>query len=190
MESISTVHSNHSKNILDLPLIYRSCHSQKTINRPLISQGGGEETRGGGRRKSSLITKLLGDHQDFSRTTSCRRISARLLTEALKKRRKLRAHMGWWDHMGYELNHDRFNGWLVELVVQTNSQTGKARALGSSSRFHFTTITSTLCLHNQNPALSRSVSVVPFHFTTPSTLHLFRPKSHESTAAIPLFIAS
>ncbi|KAL0923702.1 hypothetical protein M5K25_007769 [Dendrobium thyrsiflorum] len=33
---ISAVHSNHSKNTLDLSLIYEPCHSQKSINRALI----------------------------------------------------------------------------------------------------------------------------------------------------------
>ncbi|KAL0927231.1 hypothetical protein M5K25_001394 [Dendrobium thyrsiflorum] len=45
-ESTSTVHSNHSQIALNLPPIYWSCHSQKTINRPLIPRERGEDKRG------------------------------------------------------------------------------------------------------------------------------------------------
>ncbi|KAL0906503.1 hypothetical protein M5K25_025001 [Dendrobium thyrsiflorum] len=94
--SISAVHSNHSKNTLDLSLIYWPCHSQKIINRPLIyhKRGRRQEEEEGRvqakkRRKSSLATKLLLSHRpDFSRTISCRRIFARLLIKALEKRSK------------------------------------------------------------------------------------------------------
>ncbi|KAL0928460.1 hypothetical protein M5K25_000342 [Dendrobium thyrsiflorum] len=41
-----TVHPNHSKNTPDLSLIYWPCHSQKTINRPLISHKRGPKARG------------------------------------------------------------------------------------------------------------------------------------------------
>ncbi|KAL0924646.1 hypothetical protein M5K25_005495 [Dendrobium thyrsiflorum] len=39
------VHSNHSKNTLDLFLIYKPCRSQRTINRPLISHNRGPQAR-------------------------------------------------------------------------------------------------------------------------------------------------
>ncbi|KAL0907236.1 hypothetical protein M5K25_025793 [Dendrobium thyrsiflorum] len=78
-ESISIVHSNHSQIALDLPLIYWSCHSQKILNRPLISHGGGrsqEEEEGRAqakkRRKSSSATRLLLDHR---RTSPCLKVT-------------------------------------------------------------------------------------------------------------------
>ncbi|KAL0919723.1 hypothetical protein M5K25_011838 [Dendrobium thyrsiflorum] len=49
--SISTVHSNHSENTLDLFLIYESCHSQKSINRAIILLEKGPKARGEVKKK-------------------------------------------------------------------------------------------------------------------------------------------
>ncbi|KAL0919586.1 hypothetical protein M5K25_011689 [Dendrobium thyrsiflorum] len=46
---ISAVHSNHSEITPDLSLIYKPCHSQKSINRALISPRG--RTQGKKRRR-------------------------------------------------------------------------------------------------------------------------------------------
>ncbi|KAL0913922.1 hypothetical protein M5K25_017414 [Dendrobium thyrsiflorum] len=79
--SISAVHSNHSKNTLDLSLIYWSCHSQKIINRPPhFSRGGRSQEKEEGRaktkkrrRKEEPKQRREGtDHQfspDFHQTT-------------------------------------------------------------------------------------------------------------------------
>ncbi|KAL0915157.1 hypothetical protein M5K25_015556 [Dendrobium thyrsiflorum] len=42
---ISAVHSNHSEITPDLSLIYEPCHSQKSINRALISPRRGPKAR-------------------------------------------------------------------------------------------------------------------------------------------------
>ncbi|KAL0925787.1 hypothetical protein M5K25_004157 [Dendrobium thyrsiflorum] len=48
---ISAVHSNHSEITPDLSLIYEPCHSQKSINRALISPRRGTQGKKGRRRR-------------------------------------------------------------------------------------------------------------------------------------------
>ncbi|KAL0926388.1 hypothetical protein M5K25_002613 [Dendrobium thyrsiflorum] len=93
--SISVVHSNHSKNTLDLSLIYWPCHSHKTINKPLIShkrgpKQGREEARKQGSKKEKEEEKVefschrtpLQSSPDFHLAATRRRNSVRLPIDA------------------------------------------------------------------------------------------------------------
>ncbi|KAL0914923.1 hypothetical protein M5K25_015313 [Dendrobium thyrsiflorum] len=75
-ESTSTVHPNHSQLTIDLPPIYKSCHSRKSINRASISHEKGPKPK---EEKSeiALASSLLLDHRpEYCRTTASCRSSA------------------------------------------------------------------------------------------------------------------
>ncbi|KAL0911387.1 hypothetical protein M5K25_019524 [Dendrobium thyrsiflorum] len=84
---INPVHSNHSTNTPNLSLIYWLCHSQKTINRPLISHKRGPRSKKRRREEKNEETPppppesagpppdavILPDHHptlEFRRTTT------------------------------------------------------------------------------------------------------------------------
>ncbi|KAL0917380.1 hypothetical protein M5K25_012434 [Dendrobium thyrsiflorum] len=61
--SISAVHSNHSENTPDLSLIYKPCHSQKSINRALILHEEGPEQKEKKGIERKRRKRLLLDHR-------------------------------------------------------------------------------------------------------------------------------
>ncbi|KAL0927120.1 hypothetical protein M5K25_001279 [Dendrobium thyrsiflorum] len=84
VDLISAVHSNHSEITPDLSLIYESCHSQKSINRALISPREGPK----GRRRRREEKKERREETpprpppDFPPASKRRRSSARPPSDA------------------------------------------------------------------------------------------------------------